>query len=273
MNKKVLLIVEGEKSEPRIFNKLQEEFNLEFEIYCFGTNIYSLYKIMEENDFNVNIKEILLELHPEYADLLSNIFVYTYLIFDLDPHHAKKDDRRTVEQVVGDNIKKVKKMADYFVNETDPTIGKLYINYPMLESYKCCDSFFDEKYMSECVDISSLAKFKEYVGTKKLSNIRIDNYTKYDFIKLIVQNLFKLNYIYEEKWTMPNYGNYIEESDAKNLLVYESGIIDSMKKISVLNTSLFLIVDYFGNRNGFYDQLNNEDDKKLNFSYSILQLR
>ncbi|MCR5786853.1 MAG: hypothetical protein K6G28_04060 [Acholeplasmatales bacterium] len=264
MNKKVLLIVEGEKAEPKIFNKIQEEFNLVFDIYCFGTNIYSLYKIMEENDFNVNIKDILLEIHPEYTTLLSNNFVYTYLIFDLDPHHTKKDDTRTIEQIVCDNIKKVKKMADYFVNETDPTVGKLYINYPMIESYKCCDSFFTKKYKNEIVDINNLAKFKKYVGTKKLSNTRIDKYSKDDLIKLIIQNIFKLNYIYENKWIMPNYDSYLIESDTKNVLIQQSKIIDSMKKISVLNTSLFIIVDYYGNRNGFYDQLYNETYKITN---------
>ncbi len=32
-------------------------------------------------------------------------------------------------------------MTEYFVDETDPTIGKLYINYPMMESYRDCDEF------------------------------------------------------------------------------------------------------------------------------------
>lgn len=261
MNKKVLLIVEGVKAEPKLFKQIQKEFNFQFDIYCFGTNIYSLYKIMEDNDFNMNIKDILSELHPEYANLLSNTFVYTYLIFDLDPHHTKKDDSRTIEQIVGDNIKIVERMADYFIDENDPTVGKLYINYPMIESYKCCDSFFTEKYKNEIVDIYNLAKFKEYVGTKKLSNTRIDKYSKDDLIKLIIQNIFKLNYIYENKWIMPNYDNYLIESDTKNVLIQQSKIINSMKKISVLNTSLFIIVDYYGNRNGFYDQLYNETNQ------------
>ena len=142
MNKKVLLIVEGNKTEPKIFNKIQELFGLDFEIFCFGTNIYSLYKLMKENDFNVNIKDLLAEVHPEYKNDLDNQFVYTYLIFDLDPHHSKKEETRTIEELVNDNIQIVESMANYFVDETDPTIGKLYINYPMIESYKDCNDFF-----------------------------------------------------------------------------------------------------------------------------------
>ncbi len=38
-------------------------------------------------------------------------------------------------------------MVNYFVDETDPSIGKLYINYPMMESYRDCDTFFEEDYL------------------------------------------------------------------------------------------------------------------------------
>lgn len=255
MNKKILLIVEGKKAEPKFFNKLQEEFNLEFDIYCFETNIYSLYKIMEDNDFNVNIKDILLELHPEQKELLSNTFLYTYLIFDLDPHHTKKDDTRSIEQIVNDNVEKVKEMASYFVDETDPTVGKLYINYPMMESYKACNSFFDNDYMHEAISINELSNFKEYVGEKKLSNIRIDKYSKDNFKKLIVQNIFKMNFIFNSQWKMPNYSDYLIESDTKQILSRENIIITKSKQISVLNTSVLIIVDYYGNKDGFYTNL------------------
>ena len=33
-------------------------------------------------------------------------------------------------------------MLDFFNDETDQ--GKLFINYPMMESYRDCDAFFDE---------------------------------------------------------------------------------------------------------------------------------
>lgn len=231
MNKKILLIVEGNKVEPNVFNKLQNIFNLEFEIYCFGTNIYSLYKIMEENDFNVNIKDVLLELHPDRKDILLNKFVYTYLIFDLDPHHTKKDESRTIEDIIFDNIKKVEKMAEYFIDETDPTIGKLYINYPMMESYKACDKFFDEKYIDENISIDSINNFKEYVGKKKLANIRLESYTRDNFEQLIIQNIFKMNYINSNKWEMPSYERYLKDSNTLNLLLKEKEIINDKKYI------------------------------------------
>jgi len=255
MNKKILLIVEGEKAEPKIFKKLLSEYTLDFEIYCFGTNIYSLYKIMKDNDFNVNIKDILIELQPEQRDILSNTFVYTYLIFDLDPHHTKKDDSRTIEEIVKDNIIKVKKMAEYFIDETDPTIGKLYINYPMMESYKDCDSTFDENYAFKTTKLSDIKGYKNIVSTRKMSNIRIDKYQKSDFSNLIAQNIYKLNYIFSKNWGKLKYESYLSLSEAKNLLNKQSEIINENQFVFVINTSLFIVVDYFGNKNSFYDNL------------------
>ena len=256
MNKKVLLIVEGNKTEPKIFNKIQELFGLDFEIFCFGTNIYSLYKLMKEYDFNANIKDVLAEVHPEYRDDLNNQFVYTYLVFDLDPHHSKKDENRTIGKLVRENIEIVESMADYFVDETDPTIGKLYINYPMVESYKDCDDFFDNNYEAEVIDIDRIVDFKEIVGKKKLANIRVDKYNKDNVENLIIQNIFKMNSICSMKWAMPNYECYRDETD--QVLKCEKLIVSKTNQVSVLNTCLFLVVDYFGNKAGFYNHLLNK---------------
>lgn len=44
MNKKILLIVEGAKTEPKLFKRIQGLLNInneDFEIISFNTNIYS----------------------------------------------------------------------------------------------------------------------------------------------------------------------------------------------------------------------------------------
>ena len=71
MESNILFIVEGSKCEPNFFNQLAKIFDLKFEIYCLKTNIYFLYKKMKEIDFNGDIKDILLEIHPEKRDILS----------------------------------------------------------------------------------------------------------------------------------------------------------------------------------------------------------
>ena len=62
MESNILIIVEGARTEPAFFNRLLGVFDQNFEIYCFGTNIYTLYKRMKEIEFNGDLKSVLIEL-------------------------------------------------------------------------------------------------------------------------------------------------------------------------------------------------------------------
>lgn len=256
MESNVLIIVEGLKTEPNFFNSLAKVFGLNFEIYCLETNIYSLYKKMKEIDFNGDIKDILSEIHPEKKEMLSKKFAYTYLVFDCDAHHAGENEPRTQEEIVFANLDKLSEMANYFIDETDPSIGKLYINYPMMESYRDCDNYFENEYASAIISILKLSSYKNHVAKKKLCSRHIDKYTKEQFSLLILQNLYKLNLICGHKWKKPNYKEYLEFSNSANILSKERTLAIKDNVLSVINTSLFMITDYFGNRNGFYEGLN-----------------
>ena len=153
---------------------------------------------MKEMGFNSNLKDVLLELHDNQKnrELLSQSFAYTYLIFDFDPHHTEEYEKDIpLKTIVENNINKVCEMAEYFVDETDPTIGKLYINYPMMESFKDCDSFEDVNYLTRMIKIDDVKKYKEIVGHRKMANKRIDGYSKSDFTMLTCQNVKKLGRI------------------------------------------------------------------------------
>lgn len=255
MDSNILIIVEGAKTEPAFFKSLLRVFDQNFEIYCLGTNIYTLYKKMKEIEFNGDLKALLTELHPDQRDALSKKFAYTYLVFDCDVHHPKRDDSRSIEEIVADNFSKLSEMSEYFVDETDPSVGKLYINYPMMESYRDCDNFFDENYKSAMVAFSDIPFYKRDVGKRKLSHIRVDNYTEKNFSSLVLQNIYKLSKILTDTWRKPSYEEYLTQSNAKRILLAEQNIADKLKALSVINTSLFIISDFFGNRDGFYDNL------------------
>ena len=255
MESNILFIVEGSKCEPNFFEQLAKMFDLKFEIYCLETNIYFLYKKMKEIDFNGDIKDILLEIHPEKQDILSKKFAYTYLIFDCDAHHSEKNEKLEIEKIILNKLDKLNEMSQYFVDETDPSIGKLYINYPMMESYRDCDDFFEEKYSLAQISINEIPYYKSRVALKKLCNKHINKYTKINFLLLILQNLYKLNYILSKSWQKPTYIEYLQYSNSTNILSQERNLVLKEKIISILNTSLFMITDYFGNKNKFYDNL------------------
>ncbi len=255
MESNILFVVEGNKTERCFFKSIAKVFDQKFEVYCLGTNIYSLYKRMKDFDFNGDLKDVLAEIHPDQKDILSKRFAYTYLIFDCDAHHPKKDDVRSIGEIISDNIQKLSEMAKYFVDETDPTIGKLYINYPMMESYRDCDEFFEDKYSEATVSITDLPKYKQNVATRKICRFHVDQYTKEQFVLLILQNVYKLNKLNNDSWNKPNYEEYRRCSDTSNILSIQQKLIESIGIISVINTSLFMITDFYGNKDGFYDRL------------------
>lgn len=217
--------------------------------------------MMKKESFNCDIKDILRELNTndEYSEILSYKFAYTYLIFDCDAHNTERGTpkKASIDDIVKDNFVKLSEMAEYFTDETDPTIGKLYINYPMMESYKDCSDFFDNNYKTKTVSIDHLKNYKSIVGQQKFASKRVDKYQKEDFKQLIKMNVFKLNEISTHNWSPMKYKDYCKIGTSINVLNKEKTLIEKNRVISVLNTSLFLLIDYYGNQKGFYDDVVN----------------
>ena len=96
MNKKILAIVEGEKKEPQLLNRLFDTYMYrKREIVAYGANIYDLYNKLldfygedwEDLDFLLFLRE------QENDDGKKTIFdeVYTdiFLVFDFDPQDCR----------------------------------------------------------------------------------------------------------------------------------------------------------------------------------------
>lgn len=104
-----------------IKNKKTKEF------LAFQAKIYALYQEMKSNE-GLDIISLVKERAKDIKDnktfmkLDKGGFSEVYLIFDLDPHDTQYEYNNIME------------MIKYFDNETEN--GKLYINYPMMESLK-----------------------------------------------------------------------------------------------------------------------------------------
>lgn len=262
---KALIIVEGEKLEPRFFKQYTKVFGINLEVYVVGANIYDLYNKLKSYDFSCDIKDVLPEcgnVIETNGAILKQKFAYTYLVFDFDAHHREIGlEKLGIDEIVQQNINKLRIMADYFTNETDPSVGKLYINYPMMESYRACDAFFEEAYSDNIVSIDDIARFKSIAGTKKLASVHIEKYTKDNFSDLTRMNVYKLHKVINNEWTALPYSEYIELSEGAEILTCQAHKVEEERAVDVLNTSLFIALDYFGNRNGFYDGVVLEEER------------
>lgn len=144
-----LLIVEGNHEKNKLFQLIFRSFpELSIcmdDVWIYGTNIYVLYdeivKAYGENWCEDDIDLPLListqkDGPKRYKDDFTNIF----LVFDYERH-----DPNFSEQ-------KIHGLQAYFADATDS--GKLYINYPMIESYQHLDALPDPNYMDLKIPVS-----------------------------------------------------------------------------------------------------------------------
>ena len=251
---KILFIVEGATAEKKLYNKLAKEMGIPVKIVSVCANIHMLYRALKKEDFQLNIDDFLLSSKGVSEDdktiiRLEKPFTYIYLMFDLDLQHY---DISNPENIVK-GLNEIKEMLEDFNNETDPTIGKMYINYPMIESYRDCVRFFDDDYKYKKIELLSITRYKEDVG-KRGNNLNLSKYTLINFINLAKMNVFKANYIVNNRFESVNYEEYLRELNQNSIFKKQEEIIMMDNVIYVLHSGLFFMIDYWGNNNDFYNK-------------------
>lgn len=254
----ILFIFEGNKREPQLFSSMQKLFfpkGNEAIICSFGNNIYELYRKMQEMDGVGDVVSILREKSKDKEDnpfkdvVSSSDFSEIYLFFDYDFHNRNY----TLEEL---NVR-ITSMLSVFDNETEN--GKLYINYPMVESIRYTKLLPDSQYWSYTVSRDSCASFK------KISD-SFSDYQSLDFIclpsrreptesellrcrnnwsLLKVQNVCKANYICSGQNCLP---------DTKESISHRSIFENQVKKfvnsgkgchVGILNAFPLFLYEYF----------------------------
>lgn len=100
-----------------------------------------------------------------------------------------------------------------------------------------------------------LGKFKSLASQMKLSGIAVTEYKKEDFVKLMQMNIERLKNLSKDCPGTLSYQTYQNISVAQEIATKQYDMVLDKQELWVLNTCLFLILDYFGNRNGFYDSI------------------
>ena len=168
---KTLLIVEGNHEKNKFFSTLFwcfHEFNIRMEnVWIYGTNIYQLYDDIvkeygvdwfENHDdidlpFVVSKKKKMREV--EYKTNYTNIII----VFDYERHDPAFSE------------KKIKELQETFDDPAD--MGKLYINYPMMEAAYHLTMVPDEEYIYRSYSVAKSGS--DYKGlVRKESCVRWD---------------------------------------------------------------------------------------------------
>ncbi|MBQ9314214.1 MAG: hypothetical protein IJ220_04320 [Clostridia bacterium] len=234
----ILFLVEGEVTEEKYFSVIKNAFkkriksNIKF--FYYKTNIYALYDEIKEDKY-LNTIDLLKDIAKKRKDssnlqVLDSInFGEIYLFFDLDP----QDDRFT--------IAKIEEMLTLFDNETEH--GKLYINYPMVESFKHFKTLPDSNYNNYKIKIEDCPKYKHYVSSLSC----INDYTKISqdqCLMIIRQNLIKVCLLINDTIEC-DFDGYRDELTQKNIFQIQREEIDSTGELYIINSLCLWPLDYF----------------------------
>lgn len=239
-NRNILLLVEGEVAEVKAFERIGELFfdkNTQLRFFAYKSNIYSLYqKIIADEEFTSTIG-ILKEIATTKEDrkILNLKFSEIYLIFDFDPQEPAYSD------------KKIKDLVALFNNETE--FGKLYVNYPMMESMRDHHNFDINDFLYRTVQLEGLSSegYKDYI--KKHGYQRaISNLTEKHFKKMSKINIIKTNYMICNKMNFPALDEFVYVTNQNNILDIQIKEKNTKNLFFVLNTCMFFLVDYFGQK-------------------------
>ena len=234
---KILVLVEGEKTDYKLMERLLQIYGIgkSHEIVSYNTNIYTLYNQMFRDDDpeTVDLLQILKEhesdetrkkiLDGRYSDIL--------LIFDLDP----QDPTFTPD--------KIKEMVAFFTESSD--MGKLYINYPMVEAFYHMKEIPDAAYNGYHATLEELRnrKYKERVNREN----RNHNYSKFATTKEECTTVIKQNI--EKAWLLTEAEGVADGitdtlPDSGSILNAQLKKMEEEQLVCVLCTCVFYIADY-----------------------------
>lgn len=250
----ILFVFEGQEREPNLYKTMEKLYfpRGNNNIVCsFGNNIYALYKELQSFDGDGDIVSVMKEKLAERGDeMLANVkssdFSEIYLFFDYDFQH---------EHLSLDEInRRMKEMLELFDEETNN--GKLYINYPMIESIRYTKELPDDNYLNyvvsrvDCHDFKHLANDFSFYGNLDyilFKDGEVPDKEKYSKIfdnwqYLKNMNVSKANHIICGKYEMP-----VNKRDINQLSIFESQkqkFIDVNETVAILNSFPIFIYDY-----------------------------
>ena len=263
----ILFVFEGQKDEPKIYatNKaLYFEKESEDIKYVFNSNIYRLYDVImkEYSDFsNMNnaadVVSLLRRFHPE-SDLkdieISSDIDQIFFFFDYDFqevfYEKEKHPDYNLMKCLEMNNHKVQEMLNLFNNETE--MGKLYINYPMIESLKFTKRLPDSQYHSYEVTLDEChGKFKgiaeKFTDYHSYHGLLIEDTIDREIVsknwqKLKEQNIKKANFLCTGRNSLPKNKETISQNR-----IYQSQLkkYNTNAHIGILNSFPLFLYDYF----------------------------
>ena len=248
----ILFVFEGGKAEPTVFDSIKSLL-LSGEELCIVKcrhDLPTLYSNLKENDYDL-FRSLPFEENgidiPE-GKRLDTLFSQIFLFFDYDFQNSNLPIEELNRQV---NV-----MLNLFDDETSN--GKLYINYPMIESLRYTKKLPDYHYFEytvlrdDCHEFKRIsAEFSAYKSfdfvqvypRKKLTEEKQEQLV-YNWKYLKDQNVCKANYICNGK---KDYPKSKDEISQQNIFTAQESkyVLVTPSSVAILNAFPLFLYDYF----------------------------
>jgi hypothetical protein len=231
--RKILILVEGERIDVALMKHLLIIYNIDakYEIVSYKTNIYTLYsRMFSENDPSAfDLLQVLKE--REQNQELKSIFNESYsdvlLIFDFEP------------QAPDFSPQKIQSMMEYFIESSE--MGKLYLNYPMVEAFYHLSSIPDPQFDSRFATLKEI-KQHEYKARVNREN-RNHNYQKFAVTKQECSIVIKQHI--GKAFALSGQEPYSDSLPVQSvILAKQLELLSDEQKTAVLSTCCFFIPEY-----------------------------
>lgn len=263
----ILFVFEGERTEPQVYDTIRRLYfgdHGEDIIYVFNNNIYGLYNRIkrEYSDFEdiadaAEVVSLLREANPDselgHIEASSDID-QIFLFFDYDFQHAfhvhEQHPEQDLSSIVAEDNRRLQEMLEFFHEETE--MGKLFINYPMVESLKYTKELPDANYfyyevtLDEChghfkAMAETFTAYHSYHGL--LLEQKVDEaLVRHNWELLKQQNVEKANFLCKGLKAIPE-----TKEDIAQALIFQAQFrkFESRGHISILNSFPLFVFDYF----------------------------
>ena len=248
INPNILIILEGKNPEIRIIKRIECMLNLGLNAeIIFGGNIYELYCQITSDPFsNIEGSNNIFKLvqgyckdpslvkinNPIFDKYTVDDFSHIFMFFDFDPQAINTKNK----------LSQVKEMLKTFNNPTEN--GKLYINYPSVESFNHITRDFQNLIYNQG------ANFKGYKETAGNDIDKIREYTQLrrlerkDLLLIFQLHIKKANFICNSLYCIPN-----NVEDISQINLYEVQALLQQQKnlvytISSIPIAIFELFDY-----------------------------
>jgi len=169
-----LLIVEGNHEKNELFwliFKCFPEIGIDMDnVWIYGTNIYMLYEDIvkeygvdwAEEEMDIDLPFVVSKKYAPNKLRYKDDFTNVILVFDYERHDPNFSET------------KIEQMQKAFSDATD--MGKLYINYPMIESYQHLKAIPDCAFAERRIPVSLQpgSRYKELVGQETVIRKLVD---------------------------------------------------------------------------------------------------